>query len=146
MNTEKQIAQAIVDAQKMYEESYLYGNGERIGYYTKEMEDCLIATCKKNKLSSNLWALLNLAMHWDNNIQLWAEDVLTDKNILEEMKKEDAALEEPELTEFGNIREDIKYPICPINLYFEGDENKCNTSKCNWDTETRSCNESCKIN
>lgn len=41
--------------------------------------------------------------------------------------------------------ENVKYPICPINLYFEGDEDKCNATKCDWDTGTRSCNSACQI-
>lgn len=38
----------------------------------------------------------------------------------------------------------IKYPICPINIYFEGDK-ECDPNKCNFDTETRSCTQTCKI-
>ena len=40
---------------------------------------------------------------------------------------------------------DIKHPICPINIYFEGDEKKCDTSKCDWDIEDRSCSQMCEI-
>ncbi len=39
----------------------------------------------------------------------------------------------------------VKYPICPLNLYFEGDEDKCDTSKCNFDTDTRLCSTTCEI-
>jgi hypothetical protein len=49
-----------------------------------------IIACKENGLSSNFWALLNLANYWYNDIQLWAEDVLADKNILEKCQKENA--------------------------------------------------------
>lgn len=38
---------------------------------------------------------------------------------------------------------DIKHPICPISMYFEGDEDKCDLSKCDWDQDTRSCTEAC---
>lgn len=79
MNEEKKIAQAILDAQKMREESYY-------GEYKRDMEECLIEACKKQGLSLNLWALLNLAMHWWNDIQLWAEDVLAGRNVLDQMK------------------------------------------------------------
>jgi len=41
--------------------------------------------------------------------------------------------------------DNIKYPICPINLFFEGDEDKCNASKCDWDLETRTCWLGCKV-
>lgn len=41
---------------------------------------------------------------------------------------------------------DVPQPICPINMYFEGDEGECDTSKCDFDTKTRSCNEMCRIN
>ena len=40
--------------------------------------------------------------------------------------------------------DEIKYPICPINLYFEGDESICDPIKCDWDLGTRMCTESCK--
>ena len=36
----------------------------------------------------------------------------------------------------------IKQPICPLNMYFEGDEDICDTNKC--DFEHRRCSESCK--
>jgi len=42
-------------------------------------------------------------------------------------------------------KEDIKYPICPLNLYFEGDEEKCDQSKCDFNIETRRCTEACEI-
>ena len=90
MNEEKKIAQAIIDAQKMRENSY----SEEKQEYNFLIEKCLIETCKQQNLSSNLWALLNLAMHWWNDIQLWAEDILADKNILEECEKENAKMKD----------------------------------------------------
>lgn len=97
MNEEKKIAGAILDAQKMREESYvpdinMDGDDTGFGEYSKSIEECLIATCKQRGLSPNLWCLLNLAMHWWNDIQLWAEDVFAGKNILEECEKEDAKM------------------------------------------------------
>lgn len=77
MNDEKQIAQAILDAQKMREKNY----SKETGTYKRDMESCLIIICKQNKLSPNLWALLNLAMHWYNDIQLWAQDILAGREI-----------------------------------------------------------------
>ena len=106
MNEEKKIAQAILDAQKMREESYVESPNKLsieaadigiiipTGDYTKDIEECLIATCKEQGLSSNLWALLDLTIHqqsW-NDIQLWAEDVLAGKNILEGCEKENAKI------------------------------------------------------
>jgi len=41
---------------------------------------------------------------------------------------------------------DVPHPICPLNLYFEGDEDKCDVSKCDFDLETRSCSHGCRIN
>lgn len=38
---------------------------------------------------------------------------------------------------------DIKHPICPLNMYFEGDEHKFDPSKCNF--KERSCTQACKI-
>lgn len=73
MNTEKQIAQAILDAQKSREESYECEDGEKFGEYKLELEECFKTACKNNELSPNLWELLNLANHWHNDIQLWAE-------------------------------------------------------------------------
>lgn len=34
--------------------------------------------------------------------------------------------------------------ICPINLYFEGDEDTCDTTRCDWSIELRCCSEQCK--
>lgn len=86
MNEEKKIAQAILDAQKMREESYEQSlvDNSGIGHYKRDMEECLIESCKKHGLSLNLWALLNLAMHWCNDIQLWAEDILAGRNVGED--------------------------------------------------------------
>lgn len=39
--------------------------------------------------------------------------------------------------------ERVKHPICAFSLYFEGDEDKCDTSKC--DFEHRQCSQACKI-
>lgn len=100
MNDEKKIAQAILDAQEMREESYVTEGGEAVslsgvmGEYKLTIEECLIATCKKHGLSENLWYLLSLAMHWWNDIQLWAEDVLASKNISEECQKENAKMKD----------------------------------------------------
>ncbi len=76
MNEEKQIAQAIFDAQKMKEDSY----NKKTHEYKHDIEFCLKTTCKNNGVSTNLWALLSLAMHWWNDIQLWAEDILAGRN------------------------------------------------------------------
>ena len=81
MNSEREIAQAIIDAQKMREESYKAEDGTTEGVYTKDLEHCLMETCKKNNCSSNLWYMLGLAMHWWNDIQGWGEDILANKDI-----------------------------------------------------------------
>jgi hypothetical protein len=40
----------------------------------------------------------------------------------------------------------LDYPICPINMYFESDAYKtCNPDQCDFDIESRSCCEACKI-
>lgn len=47
---------------------------------------------------------------------------------------------------FEKIEEDITdvpHPICPMNMYFEGDEDKFDVSKCNYDVD-RGCSEGCK--
>jgi len=84
MNEEKQIAQTIIDAQKMHEDSHVASLAEPHGHYQLPLEKCLIIAGEKNGLSQNLWALLNLAMHWWNDIQLWAEDILAGKDIPKE--------------------------------------------------------------
>lgn len=134
INYEKQIAQTILDAHKLHEESYYvcFDDDSGTGDYKLDWEECFIEASKKNNLSDNIWSLLCLANHWSNDIQLWAEDVLANKNILEECNKE-------------NDNTEIKHPICPLNIYFEGDENICNSDLCDFDCELKSCSESCKI-
>lgn len=78
---EKQIALTVLAAQKMREESY----SEDLGDYTLSIETCLMQGAKRHELSDNMWALLALAMHWWNDIQDWAKDVLAGKNILDEL-------------------------------------------------------------
>jgi hypothetical protein len=34
-------------------------------------------------------------------------------------------------------------PICPINRFFEGDENVCNEEACDYDLDFRFCSEAC---
>lgn len=80
MNEEKKIAGAILDAWKMREESYTCID-DPCGEYRKDMESCLIETCKQRGLSTNLWALLNLAI-WHSDIQLWAKHIFAGKDII----------------------------------------------------------------
>lgn len=37
------------------------------------------------------------------------------------------------------MNDEIKYPICPINIYWEGDEDICDTDLCDFDIEFRNC-------
>ena len=46
---------------------------------------------------------------------------------------------------YYNSLKETAYPICPLNIYFEGDENKCDVSKCDFDIKFRCCTENCKI-
>lgn len=122
-NTEKKIAQAIMDAQKMQQESF---DGEE---YKKDISDCLLETCKKHGLSDNMWALLNLAMHWWNDIQCWADDVMAGKNILEEccrkpMSDDDVIAltdkgREHNQSEYTEV--DLHIPICDTILKLTAD-------------------------
>jgi len=41
------------------------------------------------------------------------------------------------------MKEDAKYPICPLNMFFEGDENKCNTKNCDFESGLRMCTSQC---
>ena len=89
MNTEQEIALTLDEAFEMREASYVKGETVDFGEYSRSMEDCLIEAGKKNGLSNNMWALLNLAAHWGNDdCQSWSEDVLAEKNILEKCEKE----------------------------------------------------------
>lgn len=80
MNEERQIAQAILDAQKTHEDCYVRID-ELTGGYKYTIEDCLIEACKINNLSENLWALLGLIIHWWDDAQLWAEDILAGRKV-----------------------------------------------------------------
>jgi len=37
----------------------------------------------------------------------------------------------------------MKTPICPILLFFKGDEYKCNPLNCNYDRKTKTCTMKC---
>lgn len=76
MNDEKKIAQAIMDAMKMKEESYCK-DSERC---TMSIEDCLLQTCRTQGLSTNLWYVLTLSIHWWNDLRDWAEEILSGKD------------------------------------------------------------------
>lgn len=36
-----------------------------------------------------------------------------------------------------------KHSICPLNVYFEGDENECDVSRCDFTAEFRDCGKTC---
>lgn len=81
MNEEKKIAQALMDALKMRDDSYCHDSSR----CTMNITDCLINTCKDQGLSSNLWALLDLGIRWENDVQLWCEDILADRDVKDSM-------------------------------------------------------------
>lgn len=41
--------------------------------------------------------------------------------------------------------DNVASPICPFMMYFQGDENKCDSSKCDYDPECRACSQKCEI-
>lgn len=44
----------------------------------------------------------------------------------------------------GELKPDqIKHPICPLYMYFEGDEDKIQREDCDFNLETRSCSTGC---
>lgn len=90
MNEEKKIAQAILDAQKMRKESYFVSAGSDFGEYRPDIAECLIKTCKEQGPTQNMWCLLDLAMHWWNNIQLWAETTLMGEEISDDIQSDSA--------------------------------------------------------
>ena len=75
MNEEKKIAQAILDAHKMHEESY-DETAELGEEYKSPYDFCFQLACEKLKLSPNLWEILILANHWYNDLAVWAEGIL----------------------------------------------------------------------
>jgi len=83
MNEEKQIAKALLEAKKLHEASYedLFPLSTECGEYKRGMEECVQEAFEKEGLSTNLWSLLNLAMHWWNDVELWCEDILADREI-----------------------------------------------------------------
>lgn len=36
-----------------------------------------------------------------------------------------------------------KTPICPLMLFFEGDQHKCNTTLCDYSKQTKTCTMKC---
>lgn len=81
----KKIAAAIQLAHKLHEESYVKqydSEGEWIdGEYTIEWERSWQRACETHDLPDDLWYILDLANHWHNDIQLWAEEILAGKSI-----------------------------------------------------------------
>ncbi|GAH35429.1 unnamed protein product, partial [marine sediment metagenome] len=63
------------------------------------------------------------------------------------MESQEFIAREKMKTDYNNedILGNVKHPICPLNLYFEGGEDKCDTSKCDFSIDTRSCTEMCRI-
>jgi len=83
MNDEKKIAQAILDAQRYREESWVDDPTTSIshdGGYRLGILECLKTACEKQNLSSNLYQLLYLAVEaWWNDTEEWATKVLANK-------------------------------------------------------------------
>lgn len=104
-NTEKAIAEAIMDALKMHEES---GDGET-GQYSKTMEECLLRTCAIHSLTGNMWALLNLAMHWVNDIQCWCDDIMAGRDVMDSYIKPEIDLCPTCTFDFGEECRDSEY-------------------------------------
>jgi len=44
----------------------------------------------------------------------------------------------------NNELNDVKFPICPMSMYFEGDEDKCDEDLCDYEYTTRSCSQGCE--
>ena len=72
----KLIAQAIIDAQKMREDSYHKEDDETFGHYMCDYEYCFQEACEKNNLPPTLWHVLYLANHWHNDLRDWAQEQL----------------------------------------------------------------------
>lgn len=72
MNEEKKIAQAIIKAHKIHENSYDEVSSE----YVSPFGFCFRLACENHRLSPNLYEVLVLANHWYNDLADWAKFVL----------------------------------------------------------------------
>lgn len=76
----KKIAGAIELAHKLHEQGYVkqYDSEHEWtgGEYTVSWERCWQRACSTYDLPDDLWYILDLANHWHNDIQLWAEEIL----------------------------------------------------------------------
>lgn len=105
------IAETIMLAQKLYEESY-----DDFGEHTRSQEDCWIEACKTKELPDDLWYVLHLANHWCNSLQGWAECILEGRTFTEEISTpitDDVAVPES----CGGLKNciDCQKDGCPIN-------------------------------
>ena len=89
------IAETIMLAQKLHEESYEIpagqddGDFEGLGFggHTRSQEDCWIEACKTKELPDDLWYVLHLANHWYNDLQGWAECILAGGTFTKEISE-----------------------------------------------------------
>ena len=72
----KKIAKTIMDAIKMYEDSY----NKEIGRCTIPEDVAFFKAAEANELPNGLWFVLGLANHWTNDLQDWCNAILTDKS------------------------------------------------------------------
>ncbi len=79
----KKIAAAIQLAHKSHEESYIkqYDSANEWigGDYSISWVLCWQQACSAHDLPDGLWRILDLANHWFNDIQEWADQVLSGK-------------------------------------------------------------------
>jgi hypothetical protein len=69
---QKKIALTIKQACKGHEASY----DTELMEYAKSLETCLQDAAKANELPESLWYMLSLAMHWRNDLNDWADEIL----------------------------------------------------------------------
>lgn len=74
--TNKKIADAIIIAQKLHEDSWDFdAKNQNFAEYKRSREDCFIEACDIIGLEKDIWYVLSLANHWYNDLQAWAEQV-----------------------------------------------------------------------
>lgn len=72
-------SKVILLAQQKYNESWVEEND--YGHYTKGEEECWQEAVKEVELPEELWYVLKLANHWNNDLQAWAEHIRDNGNL-----------------------------------------------------------------
>ena len=121
--TNKIVAETIILAQKLHEESYVLSCGnechlaDKFGEYSRTQEDCWFEACKTKELPDDFWYVLHLANHWYNDLQIWAECILVGQTFTEEINEPIVEDEVQVPKSCKGLRDCVKCvdDSCPIN-------------------------------